>query len=69
MIASFVFWAYLPFTGLIHLWSAPLGYLVRPYISMCGYESIDSEMRTSEREYGQRHSLAARVSKGIRTDR
>lgn len=46
MIASFVFWAYFPVTRLIHLWSAPLGYLVRPYISMCGYESIDPEMRT-----------------------
>jgi len=50
VVASFVFWAYFPFTKLVHLRSAPLGYLVRPYISMRRYESIYPEGRTSERE-------------------
>lgn len=40
VVASFLFWAYFPFTKLVHLWSAPLGYLLRPYISMRHYESI-----------------------------
>lgn len=43
VVASFLFWAYFPFTKLVHLWSAPLGYLVRPYITMRGYESIYPE--------------------------
>lgn len=50
VVASFVFWAYFPFTKLVHLWSAPLGYLVRPYISVRRYENIYPEGRTSERE-------------------
>lgn len=49
VIASFLFWAYFPFTKLVHLWSAPLGYLVRPYISIRRYESIYPD-RQSERE-------------------
>lgn len=40
VIVTMVFWAYFPFTKLVHLWSVPLGYLVRPYISMRRYESI-----------------------------
>jgi len=43
VVASFLFWAYFPFTKLVHVWSAPLGYLVRPYITMRGYESIYPE--------------------------
>lgn len=43
VVASFLFWAYFPFTKLVHLWSAPLGYLVRPYITMRGYESLYPE--------------------------
>lgn len=40
VIASLLFWLYFPFTKLVHLWSAPLGYLIRPYISVRRYESI-----------------------------
>lgn len=50
IVATFLFWAYFPFTKLVHLWSAPLGYLVRPYITMRGYESIYPEERPSERK-------------------
>jgi len=50
VIVSMVFWAYFPFTKLVHLWSAPLGYLVRPYISVRRYESIYPEQRPPERE-------------------
>lgn len=40
VVTLFQFWAHFPFTKLVHLWSAPLDYLVRPYITMRGYESI-----------------------------
>jgi respiratory nitrate reductase gamma subunit len=50
VIVSFLFWAYFPFTKLVHLWSAPLGYLIRPYISMRRYESIYPEESAPERE-------------------
>lgn len=43
VIVTMLFWAYFPFTKLVHLWSAPLGYLVRPYISIRRYESIYPE--------------------------
>lgn len=49
VVTTFLFWAYFPFTKLVHVWSAPLGYLVRPYVTMRGYESIYPE-RTSEQE-------------------
>lgn len=49
VVASFLFWAYFPFTKLVHLWSAPLGYLVRPYISIRRYESIYPERGSSGR--------------------
>lgn len=50
VVLTMVFWAYFPFTKLVHLWSAPLGYLVRPYISTRRYESIypDEEHRGPE---------------------
>ncbi|MFB6267647.1 MAG: respiratory nitrate reductase subunit gamma, partial [Halodesulfurarchaeum sp.] len=32
IIVTMLFWAYFPFTKLVHLFSAPVGYLVRPYI-------------------------------------
>lgn len=48
VVASFLFWAYFPFTKLVHLWSAPLGYLVRPYVSTRRHESIYPERRSSE---------------------
>lgn len=50
VVASFLLWAYFPFTKLVHLWSAPIGYLVRPYISVRRYESIYPDRRSSDRE-------------------
>ncbi|MFB6095551.1 MAG: respiratory nitrate reductase subunit gamma, partial [Halodesulfurarchaeum sp.] len=37
IIVTMLFWAYFPFTKLVHLFSAPVGYLVRPYISIRAY--------------------------------
>lgn len=39
VVISMAFWAYFPFTKLVHLWSAPVGYLIRPYISIRRYRS------------------------------
>ena len=39
VIVTMIFWAYFPFTKLVHVWSIPLGYLVRPYISTRRYVS------------------------------
>jgi len=50
VVASFLFWTYFPFTKLVHLWSAPLGYLVRPYISMRRYESIYPDGGSGQRD-------------------
>lgn len=50
VVVSMLFWAYFPFTKLVHLWSVPLGYLVRPYVSVRRYESIYPDGRSTERE-------------------
>ncbi len=34
MISAFLFFAYLPFTKLVHIFSYPFGFISRPYISM-----------------------------------
>lgn len=39
VLLTMVFWAYFPFTKLVHVWSAPVGYLIRPYISTRRYVS------------------------------
>lgn len=39
VLFSMLFWAYFPFTKLVHMWSTPLGYLIRPYISTRRYVS------------------------------
>ena len=38
VVASLLLFALWPFTRLVHVWSAPVGYLVRPYV---GYRSRD----------------------------
>jgi len=40
MIAAMLFFCWLPFTKLVHLFSFPFGYLTRPYISMRGYFAL-----------------------------
>lgn len=40
MIVNFLFFAYFPFTKLVHAFSYPFGYLARPYISMRGYMGL-----------------------------
>ncbi len=37
VILATIFIAYFPFTKLVHVWTVPLGYLVRPYQSMRTY--------------------------------
>lgn len=39
ILFAFLFFAYFPFTKLVHIWTAPLGYLIRPYISTRRYVS------------------------------
>ncbi len=40
MIVIFVFFAYLPFTKLVHVFSYPFAYFTRPYISMRSYVGL-----------------------------
>ncbi|MBI2918815.1 MAG: respiratory nitrate reductase subunit gamma [Chloroflexi bacterium] len=40
MIANFIFLAYLPFTKLVHVFSYPMAYITRPYISMRSYVGL-----------------------------
>ncbi|MBI2864985.1 MAG: respiratory nitrate reductase subunit gamma [Chloroflexi bacterium] len=40
MIVALIFFAYLPFTKLVHLFSYPFGYITRPYISMRSYVTL-----------------------------
>lgn len=40
MILAMVFFAYFPFTKLVHGFSFPFGYLTRPYISMRSYSGV-----------------------------
>lgn len=37
IISASIFFAYFPFTKLVHLWSYPFNYITRPYISMRSY--------------------------------
>lgn len=37
IIIASIFFAYFPFTKLVHLWSYPFNYITRPYISMRSY--------------------------------
>ncbi len=40
MISALVFFAYLPFTKLVHIFSYPFGYISRPFISMRKYVAL-----------------------------
>ncbi len=40
LVLNFVFFAYFPFTKLVHAFSFPFRYLVRPYISMRSYAAL-----------------------------
>lgn len=40
MIVNFIFFAYFPFTKLVHAFSYPFGYFARPYITMRSYASL-----------------------------
>lgn len=40
MIVSLVFFAYVPFTKLVHLFSYPFAYITRPYISVRGSRAL-----------------------------
>lgn len=40
IIVALLFFSYLPFTKLVHLFSYPFGYFTRPYISMRGYLAL-----------------------------
>lgn len=40
MIVSLIFFAYLPFTKLVHMFSYPFGYITRPYISVRSYRAL-----------------------------
>lgn len=40
MVVAMVFFAYLPFTKLVHLFSYPFAYITRPYISMRRYVGL-----------------------------
>lgn len=40
MVVVLIFFAYLPFTKLVHLFSYPFGYVTRPYISMRSYVGL-----------------------------
>lgn len=37
IIIATIFFAYFPFTKLVHLWSYPFGYITRPYIAVRSY--------------------------------
>ena len=37
IVMAFTFLAYFPFTKMVHMWTLPLGYLVRPYQTMRSY--------------------------------
>jgi nitrate reductase gamma subunit len=40
IIIAFLFFAYLPFTKLVHIFSYPFGYITRPFISMRRYVAL-----------------------------
>ncbi|KKL46088.1 hypothetical protein LCGC14_2349120 [marine sediment metagenome] len=40
MVMALLFFAYLPFTKLVHVFSYPFGYITRSYISMRRYVSL-----------------------------
>jgi nitrate reductase gamma subunit len=40
LIVNFVFFAYFPFTKLVHMLSYPFRYVTRPYISMRSYVAL-----------------------------
>jgi nitrate reductase gamma subunit len=40
VILAFLFFAYLPFTKLVHIFSYPFGYITRPFISMRRYVAL-----------------------------
>lgn len=40
IVLSFTFLAYMPFTKMVHMWTLPLGYLVRPYQSIRSYRKV-----------------------------
>lgn len=42
IIMAFTFFAYFPFTKMVHMWTLPLGYLARPYQSMRSYRKVMS---------------------------
>ncbi|MBX3141388.1 MAG: respiratory nitrate reductase subunit gamma [Trueperaceae bacterium] len=54
---AFTFLAYFPFTKLVHAWTLPVNYLVRPYQSM----------RTARRKFQRRFELALRTDTSVLT--
>lgn len=40
LVISMTFFAYFPFTKMVHIWTVPLGYLIRPYQSMRTYKKV-----------------------------
>jgi nitrate reductase gamma subunit len=40
IILAFTFFAYFPFTKMVHMWTVPLGYLLRPYQTMRTYRRV-----------------------------
>ncbi|MDP7547368.1 MAG: respiratory nitrate reductase subunit gamma, partial [Alphaproteobacteria bacterium] len=40
LIVALLFFAYLPFTKLVHIFSYPFGYIARPFISMRKYVAL-----------------------------
>lgn len=40
LIVNFIFFAYFPFTKLVHMFSYPFGYIPRPYISVRSYVAL-----------------------------
>jgi nitrate reductase gamma subunit len=40
IIFALLFFAYLPFTKLVHIFSYPFGYITRPFISMRRYVAL-----------------------------
>lgn len=55
LVLAMTFFAYFPFTKLVHAWTYPVNYFVRPYQSM----------RTSVRKYQRRFELALRTDSSM----
>lgn len=60
VLSAFVLFAVWPFTRLVHVWSVPIGYLVRPYV-VYRYRSAPRPGQVGRAVPSQRSSSAARA--------